>query len=167
MKVTISKLSAGSIGFKAASYAKWDPQLFIDTAPNDENWSGLYVAEDEDVAAGYLVDCVAGGNGAAYIHEVDVSCEVPLLVCMDEAFKGGVDGIDMDALRVAVREVGVQIADGPFMPALGALGYFFRCYNNEDGATEIIVPVPLAGEIAMRDYKECTLRNYEASCKRT
>lgn len=167
MDVTLSQLSQGLIGYKSAAYAQWNAPLFQSSAPNDADWSGLYVAESESVAEGYVPDLAdeKTGSGTGYVHKVGLTKGLPLINCLDEKFKDGSLGpADMAALRAAVRAQGVAVDDGPFMPSLGALGYCFRCYNNEEGGVEVIVPVVLTGNVIMQPYKRCTIKNYVASC---
>lgn len=165
MEVKIGKLAIGFIGYKGAGYTKWDSAFYMKNSTSDKDWSGLYIAADNDTAKGYLPDAVpedANGNGIVYIHKAEVTEEVNLITCMDESFKTG--EIDMDALRSALDKNDVKVNDKELvMTKLGELGYFFKCYNNEDGAIEIIVPNSMADKITMSPFKQCELKNYEVS----
>lgn len=160
MKITIGTLAAGLIGFKGASYSAdaWNPVVYAGNAGNNQEWSGLYIAAEENTAQGYLPDTV--GNGYAYIHRVGLSGDLDLITCLDESFKTG--NINMDLLKETLRDNNIRVEnDAPLMPALGKLGYAFKCYNNEEGAIEIIIPNNMLDRIQMYKYKMCEMKNYE------
>ncbi|MFG6105623.1 hypothetical protein U2F10_25470 [Leptothoe sp. EHU-05/26/07-4] len=159
MKIELSKLS-GLIGYKGASYKSWDASYYKSEAKNDADWSGLYIALDENVAQGYLPDMVPSpGNGKAYIHKVSLDEKVNLITCLDDSFKTG--KIDIDALKSALSGQGIVVKKNEkIIPKLGKLGYLFKCFNNEEGAIEIIVPNNMVDKISMSKYKECQLKNY-------
>ena len=160
LDIEIGTLSKGCIGFKGAGYKVWDSTKYIDEANNNGEWSGLYVAQTEATAEGYLPDMVQPpGNGTVYIHNVNLTNDLKLITCLDDSFKTG--NIDMTALKTALRQQGIDVAeDELLMPKLGKLGYAFKCYNNEEGAIEIIIPNMLAGNIEMTQYKECVMKGY-------
>ena len=159
-KYTIEELSEGFIGYKGASYERWNPEVYKEDAKNDTDWSGLYIAELEKITEGYLPDMVPGGNGTAYIHKVGINTKVNLITCYEDSFKTG--NIDINTLKSELRNLGVGIQDGDFlMPKLGQLGYFFKCYNNEEGDFEIIIPNNMVDIVTMSQYKECEMQNYE------
>jgi hypothetical protein len=164
MNIEIEDLTEGFIGYKAASYEVWNPETYRDHAANDKEWSGLYVAPLESTASGYLVDMVQGGEGIAYIHKVELSEDTRVIVCLDEGFKTG--NINMAELKESLRNAGVDVQDDQLlMPRLGALNYFFKCYNNEEGDLEIIVPNVMTDRILMPNYKRCTINDYKVeSC---
>ncbi|NER39332.1 MAG: hypothetical protein F6J93_36195 [Oscillatoria sp. SIO1A7] len=146
MKIEISVLSAGEIGYKASSYSadNWDHSKFSEESKKeqerkteeerkkeDENWPGLYIAEVEDVAEGYLYNYIDKGkkkddkdDKTAYINKVVLTKDVNLITCLDESFKTG--NIDMNALKKALCEKEIPVEDGDLlMPKLGELQYFF------------------------------------------
>lgn len=158
MKLEISEHAAGLIGFKGAVYSAdaWDPAS--SNAQDDKEWSGLYIAEDETTAKGYLPDAVATGN--AYIHKVGLKENVHIITCLDEGFKAG--NINIKQLKEALRDNNIPVDDNELlMPTLGKLKFLFKCYNNEEGSLEIIVPNSMCNYIYMQDYKKCELKNYE------
>jgi hypothetical protein len=159
MDVTLTTLDRGQIGFKSAGYETWNSVTYVNTAKNDQDWSGLYVAVVEDTAKGYLPDMVESGAGTAYIHKVILSEAVKMIVCMDDGFKTG--SYDMGALKLALAAKHVAVDTGDLlMPKLGQLGYLFKCYNNEDGAIEIIVPNNMVGKLVMNRYKKVKISGY-------
>lgn len=160
MDIEIGQLSIGEIGYKAANFDVWNAAIYQQSAGNDADWSGLYIAEAESTAQGYLPDYAGqDGSGVGYIHRVSVTSDLPLITCLDESFKHG--DIDVPALKQALRNAGVAVADDQLLiPRLGQLGYCFRCYNNEEGDIEVIVPNSLAQHIAMNSIKRCTIQAY-------
>lgn len=166
MNVQVGQLPIGNLGYKAASFQAWDAAIYQQNAGNDADWSGLYIAEVEATAKGYLPDYAGdNGDGVGYIHRASLTQELQLITCLDESFKRG--DIDMPALKQAIRDKGIQVADDELLiPKLGQLGYCFRCYNNEEGAIEVIVPNSLAQHIAMNAIQRCTIKQYEVqSCQ--
>lgn len=161
MNISLGSINGGFIGYKAASYENWDSTIYQKNSDNGNEWSGLYIAEEESTACGYLPDMVGdGGSGIAYIHKVDLNENVNIVICLDDSFRTG--EIDMDALKKALREKGLDVQDNQLlMPRLGELGYFFKCYNNDEGAIEIIVPNVMADKITMPNFKKCKVKNYE------
>ncbi len=166
MNIETGELNIGFVGYKAASYKVWDSAIYLQSAKNDKEWSGLYIAEAENTACGYLPDMVGdSGTGTTYIHNAQLTENVNLVICLDDSFKTG--DIDMDALKLALSEKGIDVQnDQLLMPRLGELGYFFKCYNNEEGAIEIIAPNVMTDKITMSEYKKCEIKNYEIeSCQ--
>lgn len=166
MDIQIGQLPIGAIGYKAANYEVWNAATYQQNAGNDSDWSGLYIAEAESTAHGYLPDYAGeDGNGVGYIHRASVTNNLLLITCLDESFKRG--DIDVPALKQALRDAGIAVADEQLLiPRLGELGYCFRCYNNEEGDIEVIVPNSLAQHIAMTAIKCCTIRAYAVqSCQ--
>ncbi|NET42490.1 hypothetical protein [Okeania sp. SIO2B3] len=167
MEIKITQLKSGLIGYKAALYigSAWDPAKYIAEAKNDEEWSGFYIAEVENTAKGYLPNIINGSKGIAYINQVQLKETVKLIVCLDDSFKTG--HINMAALKSALRKNGIDVQENDLLiPKLGQLGYFFKCYNNEEGAKEIISPNNMVSKLNMLKYKECELKNYEVkNCK--
>lgn len=166
MDIEIGELSTGDIGYKAASFEVWNAVTYQQNAGNDADWSGLYIAEAEATARGYLPDYAGqDGNGVGYIHRASLTADLPMITCLDDSFKLG--DIDMSALKLALRNAGIAVADDQLLiPRLGQLGYCFRCYNNEDGDIEVIVPNSLAQQIAMTAIKRCTIHGYAVqSCQ--
>lgn len=166
MEIEIGQLPNGSLGFKAAIFQSWDSSIYQQNAGNDADWSGLYIAEKESTAHGYLPDYAdKHGNGTGYIHRVSLNQNLNLITCLDESFKRG--DINMPALKKAIRDKGIQVADDQLLlPRLGQLGYCFRCYNNEEGDIEVIVPNALAKYVSMTAFKSCSIQQYEVqSCQ--
>lgn len=160
MDIQIGQLVPGNIGYKAASFQVWDAAVYQHNAGNDSDWSGLYIAEQEATARGYLPDYAGeDGNGIGYIHRVSITQDLPLITCLDDSFKHG--DIDMPALKQALRDAGIAVADDQqLIPRLGQLGYCFRCYNNEDGDIEVIVPNSMAQNVAMLAIRRCVIQQY-------
>ena len=153
MEVKIIKLRE-AIGYKASTYKVWDSAVFQNSSSNDKEWSGLYIAEVEDTAKGYLPDTVesTGGTGTAYIHRVSLATDVSVVDVDDEGFKTG--DISLPTLKSILRTKGVDVEDKDLlMPKLGELGYCMRCPHDVEGGIEIIVPRALADKVIMTGYK--------------
>lgn len=169
MKVAIGVLPAGFIGYKGASYTAeaWSPVTYADNTEDNKDWSGLYIAAEEDTAKGYLPDMVENGSGDTYIHKVGLIADTKVVTCLDPDFQTG--NINMNSLKTALRNEGITVEDHELLiPRLGKLGYLFKCYNNEEGEFEIIVPNSMVkkGIIQMHAYKKCEIKNYEIrECK--
>ncbi len=162
MIIKIGKLDTGFIGYKAASYKIWNAETYQKQTKNDKEWSGLYIVEEEHTARAFLPDMVKMGEGTAYIHTVTLLGKVKLITCLDERLKTG--SADLNALKEALRQKDIDIEnDQLLIPRLGELGYFFQCYNNEEGTVEIIAPVSLTADIEMSLYEHCDIEHYDVS----
>ena len=162
MDVKIIKLR-DAIGYKASAYKVWDSAVFQNTSSNDKEWSGLYIAEVEDTAKGYLGDALesTGGTGTAYIHKVSLATDVPVVDVDDDGFKTG--DISLPTLKSILRNKGLDVQDKDLlMPKLGELGYCMRCPHDAEGGIEIIVPRALADKVIMTGYKSVQMVGYEA-----
>ena len=128
-------------GFKAFESNNWDVGEYKKNMSNNNDWSGFYIAAEKSTAKGYLPDLIKDkkGNGFAHIHKVQLNRDVKIILCLEESFKTG--KIDIATLKRTLREKGIDVKDEePLIPRLGELGYLFKCYNNEDGDFEIIIP---------------------------
>jgi len=161
----MSTIAFGFIGFKATDFAAWDSLDYISKHRDQGEWTGLYIAEDEATAKGYLSDKINNsGNGIAYLHKVSVIRPGKLITCLDQSFKTG--NIDIPALKQAMRDKGINVEDtDKLTEKLGQLGYYFRCFNNEDGAIEMIIPVELVTNVDMQLYKTCIAKSFVFSCQ--
>lgn len=160
MDISTSDLAVGWIGIKCAAFHTWNAQTYETNATNRDDWSGLYVALNEDTAKGYAPNMVEHGHGDVYLHNVSLTTSTRLITGLDESFKTG--HIDMTAVKTALRTAGIDVGnDQLLIPRLGELGYFFKCYNNEEGDMEVIVPNNMASRLTMSAYKKCSLNLYE------
>lgn len=142
-------------GYKATSYERWDPAQY--DGDDTKDWSGLYIAEIESTAQGYLPDTVK--SGFAFIHKVSLINKMKLIICLDDSFKTG--DIDIDTLKKSLRANDIDVQGNHLLiPRLGELGYAFMCYNNMEGDKEIIIPNTLVENIKMSLYKKCKLTDY-------
>lgn len=144
MKIKIITLKEGFIGYKSAKEKLWNYDVFKKSYELKNDWSGLYIAEDEELAKGYLnnylvvEDGVIKGDQMAYIHKVYLEKSVKIIICNEEGFKTG--DRDEKKLKSALSELKIKInEDDKLIQRLAERGYLFNCYNNEEGKREIIV----------------------------
>lgn len=162
MAVTVSVLRKGLIGYKVSGYETFDGKLAMSGADNQE-WSGLYVAESRSVARGYRMDVLdeSTGSGTAYFHEVHLLEDMKVLVCDDKEFASGAKSGDEKA-DIARQQIGTQAAVGTalLMPRLGELGFAWKGLH--DGSDfEIVIPLKLCSKVVMMKAKTYTYKGFE------
>jgi hypothetical protein len=172
----VIELPDGVIGFKCTPYPTWNAEAFDDQITPDspawkKDWAGLYVAVTEDTALGYAPDYLDdSGNGTVYIQQVSiVHPDIPnvqIIDLQDDKLKKGIPQNDqesyMASLKGAIKQAGINIdTNSPLMAELGRLNMLLRCYNNEDGDKEIIVPTLLTPHISMTALRTITYKKGE------
>jgi hypothetical protein len=160
MKINISKIQQGFIGYKA-TYADRKEQKKYDTSHKNPNWTGMCIANKEKTAEGYLVEYIdeKTGNGTACIKKINLKNEVKLVTCLHERFKSGEKITELiPDIKEALRFYEIDVRDEQnLIPRLGELGYFFKCYNNDNEDMEIIIPENMISTVELIDYKKHVL----------
>lgn len=170
--IEIKTLAKGFIGYKAAGYADWNPQIILDTATDSGEWSGLYVAPAVEIAKGYLVDSLPGsgpnvGAGTSYLYGVHLIKDQMIICCSDRCL-ADIGGSEVaKAIHVKGLLLGkfnMKIA-GPLIPGLGAKGYFFQGFHDEEGGLEIIIPNALCRSVALMKIETYNYARWEVVSK--
>ena len=159
--IKIAHLNKEFIGFKSTSFQAWDASVYAKSVNDQYDWSGLYIAEKQETAEGYIPDMVsADGRGIAYLQKVQLIAATNIIIFYDYGFKTG--DIDTEKVKRNLRDHGIEVKSNELLiPALGKLGYLFKCYNNEEGEMEIIIPNSLINKVSMVPYKQVELKNFE------